>query len=85
MEAGLDLPDAVMDMPAVAELTNVVVEMLCIGNVRKKNPLPKSNPRGSHVTKEPTLTHSPLALPRTKSHTTRSRPAVTSTTSWPSS
>lgn len=34
MEAGMNIPDAVMNLPAVMELTNVVVEMLCIGNVR---------------------------------------------------
>jgi hypothetical protein len=37
MEAGLDIPDAVMNLPAVMELTNVVVEMLCIGNVKPSN------------------------------------------------
>ncbi|OIW25415.1 terpenoid synthase [Coniochaeta ligniaria NRRL 30616] len=33
MEAGMDIPDAVMNLPVVMELTNVVTEMLCIGNV----------------------------------------------------
>lgn len=32
MEAGMDIPDTVMDLPVVAELANVVTEMLCIGN-----------------------------------------------------
>ena len=34
MEAGMNIPDSVMDLPVVMELTNVVVDMLCIGNVR---------------------------------------------------
>ncbi|KAB5518870.1 terpenoid synthase [Coniochaeta sp. 2T2.1] len=32
MEAGLSIPDSVMNLPIVVELTNVVTEMLCIGN-----------------------------------------------------
>lgn len=32
MEAGLSIPDAVMNLPVVMELTDVVTEMLCIGN-----------------------------------------------------
>ena len=35
MEAGMHIPDEVMNLPVVMELTSVATEMLCIGNVRR--------------------------------------------------
>lgn len=40
MESGMSIPDAVMNLPVVMELTNVVTEMLCIGNVNKTTSTP---------------------------------------------
>lgn len=69
MEAGMNIPDAVMNLPVVMELTNVVTEMLCIGNVRPgRTPVWRWNQTSNvHY--------------RTRCRTTRSKPAETSTTS----